>query len=280
MAENPEAALPAARVYIVSDSLGETAERVVRGAAIQFAEKSHIDIERVSHVSDTAGIDAVIARALDAGRAPAVIVYTLVQPELRGYLAARAQAAGVAHVDVLGPVLTALEGVLGVPPRLVPGLSHRLDRDYFARVEAVEFAVRYDDGKDAHGIRRADVLLLGVSRTTKTPVSLYLANHGLKVANIPLVPEVAPPEELFTVGRSKAVGLTIDPDLLVGIRRQRLKALGLGASAQYASRDRILYELSYAWDIYHRLDCPVVDVSNHAIEETASRVLEIVRQGR
>ncbi|MCY0886235.1 MAG: kinase/pyrophosphorylase, partial [Firmicutes bacterium] len=169
---------------------------------------------------------------------------------------------------------------LEVPPRLVPGLSHRLDRDYFARVEAVEFAVRYDDGKDAHGIRRADVLLLGVSRTTKTPVSLYLANHGLKVANIPLVPEVAPPPELFTVGRPKAVGLTIDPDLLVGIRRQRLKALGLGASAQYANRDRILYELAYAWDIYHRLDCPVVDVSNHAIEETASRVLEIVRQRR
>ena len=187
---------------------------------------------------------------------------------------------GIRHVDVMGPVLQALEDVLGQKPQLVPGLSHRLDREYFDRVEAIEFAVKYDDGKDPRGIREADIVLLGVSRTSKTPVSLYLANHRLKVANVPLVPEVPVPHEIFQEGRLKAIGLVIDAELLMSIRRQRLKSLGLGSSAQYATMDRIMAELEYAWDIFSRLKCPVVDVSNHAVEETATKVLEIRQGGR
>ncbi|MCY0881655.1 MAG: kinase/pyrophosphorylase, partial [Firmicutes bacterium] len=164
-------------------------------------------------------------------------------------------------------------------PKLVPGLSHRLDRSYFERVDAIEFAVKYDDGKDTRGIIEADLVILGVSRTSKTPLSLYLANHRLKVANIPLVPEVPAPKELFAAGRKKSVGLTIDPELLMSIRRQRLKSLGLGIGAQYASLDRIMTELEYAWEVYRRLGCPVIDVSNHAVEETATRVLEIRQKG-
>ncbi|PSR23616.1 MAG: phosphoenolpyruvate synthase regulatory protein [Sulfobacillus acidophilus] len=258
------------RVYIVSDSLGETAERVVHGAAIQFDHD--VKIERVPYVVDQDGIDRVLSRTQ---RESSVIVYTMVRPELREYLAEAARARGVPHVDVMGPMLDALQGVLQVPPRLIPGLSHRLDHEYFARVEAVEFAVKYDDGKDPKGIRDADVVLLGVSRTSKTPVSLYLANHRLKVANVPLVPEVPVPSEVFREGRRKAVGLMIDPDLLMSIRRQRLKSLGLGSTAQYATMERIVVELEYAWDIFNRLKCPVIDVSNHAVEETATRVLEL-----
>lgn len=259
-----------ARVYIVSDSLGETAERVAHGAAIQF--DAEVKIERVPYVVDREGIDRLVNRATRSG---AIIVYTMVRPELREHLAQAAEARGIPHVDVMGPVLDALGGVLDSSPRLIPGLSHRLDHEYFARVEAVEFAVRYDDGKDPKGIRDADVVLLGVSRTSKTPVSMYLANHRLKVANVPLVPEVPVPGEVFREGRLKAVGLIIEPELLMSIRRQRLKSLGLGSSAQYATMERIMVELDYAWDIYNRLKCPVIDVSNHAVEETATRVLEL-----
>ncbi len=258
-------------IYIVSDSLGETAERVVHGALIQF-EGAEAHIERVPYVSNREGIDHVLERAQPG---TSVIVYTLVRPELRRYLAQTAQSRGIAHVDVLGPVLEALAGVLHVQPALIPGLSHRLDQEYFARVEAMEFAVKYDDGKDPKGIREADVVLLGVSRTSKTPLSLYLANHRLKVANVPLVPEIPVPHEVFQDGRLKAIGLMIDPELLMSIRRQRLKSLGLGTSAQYATMERIMVELDYAWEIFNRLKCPVIDVSNHAVEETATRVLQL-----
>lgn len=258
------------RIYIVSDSLGETAERVAHGAAIQFDQD--VTIERVPYVVNEDGIDRILNRTV---RGSAIIVYTMVRPELRKYLAQAADARGIPHVDVMGPMLDALESVVKAPPRLIPGLSHRLDQEYFARVEAVEFAVKYDDGKDPKGIRDADVVLLGVSRTSKTPVSLYLANHRLKVANVPLVPEVPVPGEVFREGRLKAVGLMIEPELLISIRRQRLKSLGLGSSAQYATMERIMVELDYAWEIFNRLKCPVIDVSNHAVEETATRVLEL-----
>ncbi|MCY0879146.1 MAG: kinase/pyrophosphorylase [Firmicutes bacterium] len=258
------------RVYIVSDSLGETAERVAHGAAIQFDAPIHV--ERVPYVTNQEGIDRLLARVAPG---TSVIVYTLVRPELRQYLAQAAQARGILHVDVLGPVLDALESVMHIAPRLIPGLSHRLDQEYFRRVEAMEFAVKYDDGKDPKGILEADVVLLGVSRTSKTPLSLYLANHRLKVANVPLVPEIPVPGEVFRQGRLKAVGLTIDPELLVSIRQQRLKSLGLGSSAQYATMERIMVELDYAWDVFNRLKCPVIDVSNHAVEEIAARVLEL-----
>ncbi|NMP23023.1 pyruvate, water dikinase regulatory protein [Sulfobacillus harzensis] len=260
------------RVYILSDSLGETAERVAHGAAIQFESAANIKVERVPYVVNQEGIDRVLSRAVTGS---SVIVYTMVRPELREYLDRAAEARNIPHVDVMGPVLSAFERVVQSPPRLIPGLSHRLDQEYFARVEAMEFAVKYDDGKDPKGIREADVVLLGVSRTSKTPVSLYLANHRLKVANVPLVPEVPVPSEVFREGRLKTVGLIIKPELLMSIRRQRLKSLGLGTSSQYATMDRIMVELDYAWDIFNRLKCPVIDVSNHAVEETATRVLEL-----
>jgi regulator of PEP synthase PpsR (kinase-PPPase family) len=266
-----------ATLFVVSDSLGETAERVAAGASVQFEDSAEIHLERVTHVSSTEGLDQVVARA--AAQRPSVIVFTLVRPELRRYLLEVAARHQLAAVDILGPMLDSLEAALGVAPRLVPGLTHRLDREYFARVEAIEFAVKYDDGRDPRAIRQADLVLLGVSRTSKTPVSLYLANHRLKVANIPLVPEVPVPPELYSSGRGKTVGLTIEPELLVEIRRQRLKSLGLQADAQYATLERILVELDHAWDVYAQLKCPVVDVSNHAVEETANRVLEIMRQG-
>jgi hypothetical protein len=267
----------AATVFVVSDALGDTAEQVARGAISQFAGGGGaVYVVRRPHVTGLDGIQRAVDEAVRAR--PAVLLYTLVKPELRAHLAKLAADAGLPAVDLMGPVLRALSDALGRAPENVPGLSHRLDREYFERVEALEFAVRYDDGKDPTGVLRADAVILGVSRTSKTPVSLYLANHRLKVANVPLIPESPVASEVLGAGRKKCVGLIIDPDVLMTIRHQRLKTLGLSTAAPYAAMDRILVELEYAWEVYRRIGCPVIDVTNHAVEETAGRILEILKR--
>jgi len=162
---------------------------------------------------------------------------------------------------------------------LKPGLVRKMDEEYFKKVDAIEFAVKYDDGKDPRGILRADVVVIGVSRTSKTPLCMYLAHKGIKAANVPLVPEVAPPEEIFMLPPHKLIGLVIQPAQLNEIRRERLKTLGLTSTADYASMERILKELEYAENIMKRAGCSVIDVTNKAVEETATRVLEIYHRG-
>jgi regulator of PEP synthase PpsR (kinase-PPPase family) len=208
-----------------------------------------------------------------------VIVATIVLPELRDYLLERAKDAGILTVDIMGPMMNALSSLLKTSPKLLPGLVHKLDEEYFKKVEAIEFAVKYDDGKDPRGFYRADIVFIGVSRTSKTPLSMYLAHKRLKVANIPLVPEVDPPEELFNIPPSKVIGLSINPEKLFEIRRERLKSLGLDDNASYAKIERILVELEYSEKIMKRIGCTVIDVSNKAVEETAAKVLEIIKRG-
>ncbi len=261
-------------VFVVSDSVGETADFVARAAVSQF-NSGFIDIRRVSYVNNQAHIAEIVK---EASEAPAVIAYTIVLPELKEALVREAGARGVPIVDVLGPMIDALAGVSGRTPKLKPGLLHKLDKNYFRKVEAIEFAVKYDDGKDPRGILRADVVIIGVSRTSKTPLCMYLAHKSIKAANVPLVPEVAPPEEIFNLPRNRVIGLTIKPELLNEIRQERLRTLGLKSGADYASLERILIELEYADGIMHKAGCPVVDVSNKAVEETASKVLEIIRR--
>jgi regulator of PEP synthase PpsR (kinase-PPPase family) len=183
-------------------------------------------------------------------------------------------------VDVMGPLMNSLQVMLNEPPIGKPGLVRRLDEEYFRKVDAIEFAVKYDDGRDPRGLLRADVVLIGVSRTSKTPLSMYLANKRLKVANVPLVPEVEPPEELFQLPPERCVGLTINPEQLNSIRTERLKALGLTAQANYANLERINEELAYSQRIMKRIGCPVIDVSNKAVEETANIILEIIRKNK
>ena len=165
-------------------------------------------------------------------------------------------------------------------PNHQPKLLRQLDEEYFRRVEAIEFAVKYDDGRDPRGLSRADIVLIGVSRTSKTPLSMYLAHQSFKVANVPLVPEVPPPDELYTIPRNKCVGLIITPDKLNEIRKERLKSLGLKSEANYASFERILEELEYAEKIMKRVGCPVINVSNKAIEETASLIVDVLKSER
>ena len=260
-------------VYVVSDSAGETGEAVLKAAAIQFHPIT-VDIRRAPFVKDRAGIDRVM-KAAEKERA--VVLFTLVIPELRDYLIEQAVRRQIECIDLLGPIISTLEKALNREARHQPGLIHLLDEDYFQKVEAVEFAVKYDDGRDPNGILLADLVLIGVSRTSKTPLSMYLAHRKLKVANVPLVPELKPPEQLFAISSRKIIGLKIDPDKLNKIRRERLRSLGLADNAMYARADRIEQELKYADQIMAELKCAVIDVSNKAVEETASIILNLLR---
>jgi regulator of PEP synthase PpsR (kinase-PPPase family) len=255
--------------------LGETAEFVVKAAASQF-NSGHVEIKRMPYVNDEEFIEQVL---VDAAEDKAMVAFTLVVPRLREYLLKNAQKHGIIVVDILGPMLDAIAQNSHKSPKLEPGLLYKLDEEYFNRVEAIEFAVKYDDGKDPRGINFADVVLVGISRTSKTPLCMYLAHKRIKAANIPLVPEVNPPEELFKVSPRKIIGLTVKPEVLNPIRQERLKSLGLVPSADYANQDRILREIEYAESIMSKIGCPVIDVSNKAIEETAGKVLHIFYRG-
>ncbi|MDI6907862.1 MAG: pyruvate, water dikinase regulatory protein [Thermoanaerobacterales bacterium] len=262
-------------IYIVSDSIGETAELVARAAASQF-NGGHVEIQRVPYVTHPEEIPEILD---EAAGFPSIVVFTIVLPALRDVLIREAARRGVPAVDIMGPVMQALSSVSADVPKLEPGLMRKVDEDYFRRVEAIEFAVKYDDGKDPRGIVQADLVVLGVSRTGKTPLCMYLAHRRIKAANIPLVPEVAPPEEIFKLPPHRLMGLIVSPQQLLQIRRERLKSLGLPPEADYANEERILRELNYAKEVFRRVGCSVIDVTNKAVEETAGKVLEIYYRG-
>lgn len=260
-------------VFVLSDSVGETAELVIKAGLSQFTNGNY-DIHRVPYVENKSIIDETLDLVKEK---QALIAFTLVDPTLRNYMNQRANELDVEVIDIMGPMMDLMEKKFKNEPRLEPGLVYKLDKDYFQRIEAIEFAVRYDDGRDPRGIARADIVLIGVSRTSKTPLSQYLAHQRFKVANIPVVPEVDPPEELFRIDPSKCIGLRISREKLIDIRKERLKALGLGDHATYATLQRIDEELTYFDQIINKIDCEVIDVSNKAVEETANIIMQMCK---
>lgn len=263
-------------IFAISDSLGETAEAVARASASQF-DKENIDIIRIPYISQESQIDDVIS---EAAKEQSIICHTIVSPTLRQYLHKEAQNMGIEAVDIMGLVLDAVGTVADTKPRLTAGMIHKLDQEYFKKVEAIEFAVKYDDGKNPSGFEKADIVIIGVSRTSKTPLSMFLAYKKIKAANLPLVPEVPLPEELFKIPPKKVVGLVIDPYKLNNIRSERLRTMGLDGEANYANIARIEEELAYAKAVMRRVHCPVLDVSNKSIEETASFVMQIIERNK
>ncbi len=263
-------------IYAISDSLGETAESVARATASQY-DKEPIEIIRVPYIVSEQQIDEVLEDTKVGGH---VICHTIVSISLRNYLHTKAKEYGVQAVDIMGPVLNAVGTIADTEPRMTAGMVHKLDQEYFKKVEAIEFAVKYDDGKNPSGFAKADIVIIGVSRTSKTPLSMYLAYKKIKAANLPLVPEVPLPEELFKIPPKKIVGLIIDPYKLNNIRSERLRAIGLEDEANYASVERINQELEYAKAIMRRLHCQVLDVSNKSIEETSSFVMQLIDRNR
>jgi regulator of PEP synthase PpsR (kinase-PPPase family) len=265
---------PNVELHIVSDSTGETAARLVLALEAQFPDQEFEEIRhpRVESVED---LELAVRRA--RGR-PAVVVYTLVEPEMRDAMRRLCRRARVHYCDLLGHPIDAVARVSGQAARMTPGTRAPLNPAYFRRIEAMEFAVKYDDGVGA-GLDEADIVLVGVSRTSKTPLSIYLGYLGHKVANVPIVKGIEPPRALWELDPSKVVGLTIDPDRLVEIRRGRLRNLG-ARDRRYAELLQIYEELDEAAAVHRRLGCPVIDISELSIEETAQRILRAVEQRR
>lgn len=259
-------------VYIISDSVGETAELVVKAAVSQF-NGSGAKIKRIPYVEDKGTIKEIVEIAKVEG---AIVCFTLVVPELRHYLIKEAEKQGVIYYDIIGPLIDKMESAYGKLAKYEPGRVRKLDEEYFKKVEAIEFAVKYDDGRDPRGILKADIVLIGVSRTSKTPLSQYLAHKRFKVANVPIVPEVEPPEELYKVPAKKCIGLSISPDKLNHIRKERLISLGLNDQAIYANIDRIKEELNFFDKVIEKIGCRTVDVSNKAVEETANIIANLM----
>jgi len=262
-------------IYVVSDSTGETAERVTRATLLQFPDhKVRLKIER--RVRERRALTTILESAAAEG---AMVVFTLVRPELRDHFNEEAALLNVRYVDVIGSLITQIGSYLQAAPVNIPSAEMPLTAEYFRRVEAIEFAVKSDDGKEPRNLHKADLVVVGVSRTSKTPLSTYLAGRGLKVANVPLVLDVEPPKELYELPGYRVVGLTIDVDQLMDIRKQRLQQLGMPPDANYGLREHVKAELEYAHAIFRdHPDWMVVDVTNCAIEETATIILDALKE--
>lgn len=262
-------------IYVLSDSVGETAQQVAKAAMSQFYVDETYEIRRFPYISD----EKILIEALHSAKDEnALIVYTLVDEGMCKTVEEYCDAEGLSCTDLMSGLLNSISDRTNRKPKREAGIIRKLDESYFKRVEAIEFAVKYDDGKDPRGILKADLVLVGISRTSKTPLSMYLANKNIKVANVPLVPEIPIPKEVFEIDTKKIIGLTNSPDKLNTIRTARLKAMGLSSRANYANLARILEELDYSEEIMKKIGCPVINVSNKAIEETAGIILDIMKE--
>jgi regulator of PEP synthase PpsR (kinase-PPPase family) len=262
-------------LHVVSDATGETATRVVLAVERQFPD---LEFEVIRHPRITS-VDDVHLAALRARGRRAVVVYTLVDPGFREAMRMLCRRYHLHYCDLLGHPLEAVARVAGIPASGEPGARPVLDSTYFKRMAAIEFAVRFDDGAGAHSLKDADVVLVGVSRTSKTPLSIYLGYLGYKTANVPIVKGIEPPKELFGIDPARIVGLTISAERLADIRGERVRNIG-AANRGYAGLDAVYEELEYAAEVQRRLGCPVIDISNFSIEETAHRVVRVVEQRR
>jgi len=261
-------------IHVLSDGTGETADQLTQAGLVHY-KRDGLKINRHKNVRDQEQVKRVFE---DASMGRSLIVYTVVSDELRHFIRSQSMAAGVVAVDLLGPILEALDGFLKKDPTSEPGLFHKVNEYYFKRIEAIEFTVKHDDGKYTENLENAGIILVGLSRTGKTPLSVYLSYKGWKVANVPLVVGVPLPPKVSEVDQRKLIGLSIDPHTLVRIRRERLIKMGEDPTGSYASLKHVLEENEYAKDVFrkHR-SWPVFDVTGKALEETATEIENIIR---
>lgn len=264
-------------LYIVSDSTGETAATVIRAVLVHFMEHN-IQITRFKNVRTQAQVEGVVREAFNQ---QALIVHTMVSPKLRQALEELGMEKGITTIDLLGPVLKTMGQWLNVNPtpekEREAGILRQVDARYFKRIEAIEYTVKHDDGKSVDALDEADIILVGISRTSKTPLSIFLSSKGWKVANIPLVVGAPLPAELFKVDQRKIIGLIIDTSSLQKIRSSRLARLGTNQVGEYASLSYIEQELSYAEEVFAKNKrWPVFNVTERALEETATEITRLV----
>ena len=258
-------------LHLVSDATGETIHSVARACLVQFEGVE--PFEHVWSLIRTPGqMQKVVAAIEDS---PGAVLFTLVNDRLRSTLMEACRRIGVPCIPVLDPVIHALAATYGVEMSGRPGLQHMLDAEYFSRIDAMNFALSHDDGQGAMGLNDADVVLVGVSRTSKTPTCLYLANRGIKAANIPVVPGVPLPEELLQADRPLIIGLTKDPARLVQVRRNRLRHISASDRdvTDYVDPDTVREEVAFARRLCAKHNWPVIDVTRRSIEETSASIL-------
>lgn len=263
-------------LHLISDSTGETINAIARAALARF-DTSQPTVHMSVFVRNRSDLEAALAKVR---LYPGLVIYTLADKSLRSLLQNDLAEQGAASVAALDPVVSALSDFLGADPKDRPGMQHRLTNDYFDRIAALDFAIAHDDGEQGERIQQAQVILTGVSRSSKTPTCIYLAYRGIKAANIPLVPRVEPNPAFFeAMARGvPVVGLTASPSRLSQIRSQRLEAIGSTKTADYAELDIIRKEVADARLFFDRHDIPVIDVTRRSIEETAAEVLALLRE--
>lgn len=262
-----------ATVLVISDALGETAASVALAAAGQFDEGA-VAIERLSRVQDARQVKRYLESSAGAAKKIAAF-HTIVQDELRSEVAGLLVEQGIAAVDLLGPAIDTIAALTGLAPKGIPGIIHQTDERYFQRIACMEYTVEHDDGRGADDLSEADIVLIGVSRTSKTPLSMYLALQGYRVANIPLAPQIEPPQALFEVDPARVFGLVTTVEAIAPIRAQRLgTAQAQSAAGSYADPDAIELEFAYARTLMKRLGCFVVHTDGKAIEESATEIIE------
>jgi [pyruvate, water dikinase]-phosphate phosphotransferase / [pyruvate, water dikinase] kinase len=262
-------------ILVASDATGETGEKVVRAALAQFFGHEKVRVEVLPHLRDEASVRSVVEQARIR---KCLLVYTLVESSLRALVRRLAEENDVRTVDLLSGLLLQMAIQFGEDPLYTPGLGHELNAEYFRRVDAVEFAVNNDDGREPRNLRKADVVLVGISRTSKTPLSQYIAHRGYRVANVPLVMGIPLPKEIEQIDPRRIFGLLVDPSILVEIRRTRMKHLGMQPGSDYGDVRRIKEELEHCKAIFAKHpQWTLLDITGKAIEETASSILERYR---
>ncbi len=257
---------------MVSDSSGLTCETVVKAALTQFTN-TDVHIKKYHHVRTVEELREIMN---EASNHTAVVAYTFVITELRREIIALSLQLGVPIIDILGPVLSRLQDLLELSPLAVPGLFRHLNRDYYERIECINFAVKHDDGRNVRDIDQADVVLLGVSRSSKTPISIYLAYRGIKTANVPIIYGKPLPDHVLRLPKDKLIGLTVDPERLRSIRMIRASRLKMEHNDPYIDIEEIKKEVNYALSLYRELDIVVIDVTSRSIEEAATTIMEIL----
>lgn len=263
-------------LHLLSDSTGETLENIAKAALAQYD-----DVETVRHFWPMVRTEAHLDRILqEIAQNPGLVIYTLVNVATRRALEQRCQALGLPMVAPLDPVNDALSDLLGQQAKARPGRQHVLDAAYFARVDAIQFTIAHDDGIGHEDWEEADIVLAGVSRSSKTPTSIYLANRGYKVANIPIVVESPPPPMLYSLRKPLVVGLTTSADRLIQVRRNRLLSLNQAPKTSYVDQEAVAKEIAFARRIFTDNGWPVIDVTRRSIEETAAAIIALCNQRR
>lgn len=259
-------------IFIVSDASGQTCERMVDAALRQF-KTTEVVKKLTPHVRSLPQIEAVID---EASKVDGVIFFTLVSPDARQKISELGRYEGVPTVDLLGPLLTRFSDLLEISPMAQPGLDRQLDDDYFKRIESIDYSIKHDDGLRLDTLNQAEIVLFGVSRTSKTPVSIYLSYRGWKVANIPIVHNQPLPPEVYNIDKKRVVALTVKPSRLQLIRMERKRNLNNVDLGDYTDPDQVKDEVTYALSLYRDYGCPLIDVTYKSIEETSTDVMRLI----